>query len=671
MKNIITKAFSSHLAQQFIESISEPANNVYYIVTSKSTEFPGGDSTIPQPVNSVQETQIDIYEQGIFGKKIEASDVIMMIPRYNWTSGTKYARYDHTDGALYDKQFYAVVDGGSNYYVYKVLDNNNGSESTVQPSNTSESACNFITTADGYVWKLMYKLPEATFEKFATTDYIPVQTSANVAGNTVSGAIDIVKVTNYGSNYVSVLTGQFTADDLRDSIPTISGDNTTYRLNANAASNSDFYVGSALYLTSGTGQGQIKSITSYNSSTRVLTVNSAFTSPPSTDSTYLVTPNVVINGDGSGATAYAIISSNSTVNNFVSGVRVVNRGSGYTYATAQVVGNTGGVSNTSSVLPIIPPKGGHGSDASVELGSRSLGISITLANTENGFISAENDYRTLVILKDPLFSGVSLTMDDEFGTFDAGEQVYQVDTKRLAGLANFSSASLNVTGTDTDFVDSIKTGDSIILQDSINNTQCIRTVDTVSNATSLTLTSNPSLSTTSGTVYFASINSSGTKSGNSTPYITLANAQPKFVVGKRIIGASSGAWANVTAVAVNEKSFNNWKTFDNRTRISYTANTGAFTEDDVVYQTLESLSNAYFHSANSSYVFLTSEKGPINANPAQPLVQTTGSASYTLGSIKYNPDLVHGSGDVIYIENNSPISRSNSQSETIRLIMNF
>jgi len=671
MKNIITKAFSGHVAQQVIESITEPANSVYYLVTSKSTPYIGGDSTIPQPNNSVQETQIDIYEQGVFGKKIESSDVMMMVPRYNWTTNTVYSRYDNTDGNLFDKQFYVVVDGGSNYYVYKVLDNSGGAVSTVQPSSVSESACNFITTGDGYVWKLMYKLPEATFEKFATADYMPVVTSANVAGNTVAGAIDVVKISNNGSSYLSTLTGQFTADDLRDSIPTVTGDNTTYRLNSNAASNSDFYVGSAIYINSGTGQGQIKSITSYNSATRVITVNSAFSTPPASSSTYLIAPNVIFDGDGSDATGYAVISSNSTVNNYVSSVQVVNRGSNYTYASASVVGNTGGVSNTATIVPIIPPKGGHGSNTSLELGSSSLGISVTLANSENGYISTENDYRSLVLLKDPLFNNVTLTLGDEFGTFDTGESILQVDYKRLSGTASISSSSVNITGTDTSFRSSLEAGDYVILQDIINSTQCIRTVASVTNSTYISLTSTPSLSTTSGVIYFAKVNGQGIKSGNASPYITMANTEPKFTVGKRVIGSSSGAWANVTAINVSEKNYNSWKTFDNRTRIAFTSNTSAFPEDAKVYQVGVEFSNAYFHSANSSYIFLTADKGPINADPNNLLYENNGSAIYTLGSVKYTPDLVRGSGDVLYIENNSPISRSNSQSETFRLIMNF
>ena len=38
---------------------------------------------------------------------------------------------------------------------------------------------------------------------------------------------------------------------------------------------------------------------------------------------------------------------------------------------------------------------------------------------------------------------------------------------------------------------------------------------------------------------------------------------------------------------------------------------------------------------------------------------------------KYEGDFVRGSGEVIYIENIEPISRSNSQSETIKLIVEF
>jgi hypothetical protein len=68
---------------------------------------------------------------------------------------------------------------------------------------------------------------------------------------------------------------------------------------------------------------------------------------------------------------------------------------------------------------------------------------------------------------------------------------------------------------------------------------------------------------------------------------------------------------------------------------------------------------------------MTSEKGPINADPDTPLREVGSGVVYTLGSVKYTPDIQKGSGELLYIENNNPISRSNTQSETIRLVLNF
>lgn len=671
MKSLLTKKLSNHVVQQLIESITEPANNVYYLTASKHTPYSGGDDTIPVPNDTVFEIENRFYEELLFGKKITASDMIRMVPRHDWVSGTTYAQYDDTDSSLFNKNFYAAVNAGSYYYVYKVLENNNGNASTVQPSSTSESACNFVTTGDGYKWKLMYRISEADFNKFATADYMPVQTSANVAGNTVSGALDVIKVTYPGSGYVSTLAGQFAADDIRDAIPTTTGSATTYRLNANAASNSNFYVGSSLYISSGTGAGQLRSIVAYNSTTRVITVNTAFTTAPTTDSNYLVAPNVTISGDGSGAAAYAIVASNTTVNNYIQKVQIINRGSGYTYASATVVGNTGGTANTATARVIIPPGAGHGSDATLELGSSQLGISVSFNNNESGYVTTLNDYRQVGILKDPLFKTVTLTLGDENGTFTSSEKVHQVIYKKLTGVVSTSLTSNVVTGVATDFSNSLVAGDKVIIFDTTTGTQCFRTITAVTNSTSLSLNSNSAFTTSFATLAHATILASGTKTGNSSPYLTIGNTEPKFITGKRIIGESSGAFANVTAINVQEKNYNSWLTFDNRTRIVYTANTNTFTPDSVVYQTDTALSNAYFHSANATYVFLSSEKGPINADPSTPLKEVGSGVVFTLGSVKYVPDIQKGSGELLYIENNNPISRSNSQSETIRLVLNF
>jgi len=671
MTTLITKKFKKHIGEQLIESITEPANNVYYLLAARHFPFANNDATIPVPDNTFKELETVVYEEAIFGKKINSSDVNLVIPKYIWTSNTVYSPYDDTDTGLLDKKFYVAVDGGATYYIYKCLDNNGGVASNVQPTNTSESACNFVTTADGYVWKLMYKLPEATFEKFQTADYMPVTTNANVAGNTVSGAIDVIKITTPGSNYVATLNGQFTASDLRESIPGVTGNTTTYRLNESASANADFYVGSALYISTGTGAGQLKRITDYNAVSRVATINSIFTVPPSTDSTYVVAPNIIIGGDGSDATAYATVSSNNSVNNYISKVNIINRGTNYTYTSITVTGNTGGVSNAASLRAIIPPVGGHGKNPASELGAKAVAISLSFNTTESGYITAENDYRKLALIRDPLFRNVTLTLGSEIGTFTAGENVHQIEYKTLLGTVAGNTSTNAITGTGTSFNISLKANDRILIYDTITGLYSLRTVTTVTNATSIIVNDELPFISSIARYSFVSILASGVKTGNSSPYLTMSNVEPKFTTGKIIVGETSGAIANVTNIDVNEKNYNNWNTLDNRTRISYTTKSGSMPEDAVVLQTDISLSNAYFHSSNSTYIFLTAERGPINADPAELIRENQGAATFTLGSVKYLPDIIKGSGEVIYIENTTAISRANNQSETLRLIINF
>ena len=105
-------------------------------------------------------------------KKITGSDVSFVIPRRNWTTGTTYDIYRHdyeefvtgststrvtsNSGAttLFDATFYVLT---SDRNVYKCLDNDGNTASTVEPTGTSTSV---ITTGDGYKWKYMYTLSQ-------------------------------------------------------------------------------------------------------------------------------------------------------------------------------------------------------------------------------------------------------------------------------------------------------------------------------------------------------------------------------------------------------------------------------------------------------------------------------------------------------------------------------
>lgn len=583
---LLTTYLRLHNVKQFKESISESANSVYYVFAGKHTPYSTGDLTIPDITNTVQSTLYDSYQNMVFGKRVVPSSVNVVAPRYDWTANTKYNAY-RSDEDLTTKQYYVCVNTGSSYSIFKCLDNNGNVVSTVQPDPTQTAPNDeYYSTSDGYVWKYMYSVDSTTFNTFATTSYMPVVANTQVVGNAVSGAIDVIVVASKGSSYNTFLSNTFISTDLR-----VGGSSVTYNIANNATATANFYTGSFIYLKSGTGNGQGRKIIDYQvvGSTKTITLESAFTTAPDATTTYEITPSVYITGDGSNAIARALV--NTSAANCISGVEIISRGSGYTYAYATVVGNTGGVSNSATLTPILGPKGGHGHDPEYELGGTALCISVSFANSETGTIPVSNDYRQVGILKDPLFANVEITTGSLTGGFTIGETITQ--------------ATSNATGVVTAW-------------DSISTLQ---------------------LTSVNGTI----------------------------LSGYTITGGSSAATANVVSYQISGQS-KNFNTFDQREKYTFTPISGTFTSDEVVYQTDIQLTNAYFHSNTSSNIYFTSVKGTLNTSNTI-IGQSSGATANLLSY--YRPDLVVGSGEVLYIENESPITRSASQTETIKIILQF
>lgn len=583
--NLVTNYLNLHNAKQFRESISETANSIYYVFAGRHIPYANGDVNVPSIVNTNDSVNIDPYKQMVFGKKVSNNDVKIMIPRHDWVTNTVYTAY-RGDVDIAACNFYAVVNAVSSFHVFKVLDNNGGAASTIEPDiNDTGADDEFYSTSDGYVWKYMYTIDSSNFSKFATDDYVPVIPNANVTGNAVSGAIDVVVVDYAGSNYNTYLSNTFVSSDL-----TIGGDPTIYTIANNASSANDFYNDSYLYIKDGTGVGQIKKIVNYTviGTQKKVILESGFTTTPDVTSVYEITPSVLFVGDGSGAVARALVNTNSS--NTISGIEIINRGSGYTYVTSTILGNTGGVSNAATLTAVLGPKGGHGKDPEAELGGKYLGVSVTFANSESGTIPVANDYRTIGLLKDPLFANVELTIATPTGVFTDNEVVTQANS-----------------------------------------------------------------------------NATGVVSESTTTTVTIANVTGIFVTNQTITGATSGATANVISYVINgqTKDFN---TFDNRQKYTYTAGAGSFQEDETVYQLDVAVANAYYHSNDANYYYLTDLRGVINTGNT--IIGVNSSATVTLNT-RLPSDIVEGSGEVLYIENVDPIERNASQSESIKLILKF
>jgi hypothetical protein len=223
MPAIITNKFRIHNQEQFVESFSEASPNVYYMGIGRPqawatstrgdsrTQYEGTDTTPLTPVDSISQ-EYHIFDDLLAAKRVTSSDVSIVIPRRNWTSGTVYDYYRHDYGhyvtgstssvvtadsgatSLFDATFYVM---NSTYDVYKVIDNNGGVASTEEPTNTGNTI--FETSGDGYKWKYMYSLSAAQQTNFLSTDFMAVATNSTVRDANTDGAIDLVKIKSAGS----------------------------------------------------------------------------------------------------------------------------------------------------------------------------------------------------------------------------------------------------------------------------------------------------------------------------------------------------------------------------------------------------------------------------------------------------------------------------------------
>lgn len=213
MPKLITSNFRTHIAKQFKESLTESANTIYYGFVARSLPF-DDDQNPPLNGNSVQASQYEIFDELIFGKRINPDDVRHMVRKVMWESGTVYqpCRIDIED--LQDKDFFVITEENNTqsqtieYSLFKCLNNNGGAASTAKPKKSEVTpADEYYRTADGYEWKYMFSIPSNIWNNFNTSKYAPIVENANVVANAVFGTIESYFVEDPGRDYNSYATG--------------------------------------------------------------------------------------------------------------------------------------------------------------------------------------------------------------------------------------------------------------------------------------------------------------------------------------------------------------------------------------------------------------------------------------------------------------------------------
>jgi len=360
------------LSESVFNELFSGRGNFYYFI-GKVIDW-SNPSTPPTPDES-RNIEHDTRNRIINLKKITTGDLSLIIPRRNWSSGTIYDQFDlnisatnpATSGAttLKTSLFYVL---SSNFQVYKVISNNDGAASTVEPSGND---LGIISTGDGYKWKFMYTIPLALRSRFLTDTFMPVQKS--VLNSFYSdGQINSVTVDSKGSGYKGIAAVNLVANvHFTDAASNSSSNvpNIEPVINETTGAIEDVLItfagsnvaGGNIVLHDFTGTGTNlfpnTTITGPDGTQTTVISNKANFLPffsngklkqvaildPGKDYTRNAQTTVTVSGDGIGAKIEPFINDAGEVEDAI----IAERGSGYTFAVLNVESDTGTGANLS------------------------------------------------------------------------------------------------------------------------------------------------------------------------------------------------------------------------------------------------------------------------------------------------------------------------------------
>ena len=399
----IRNRFSTHFAEKLYSEFKHNSDDQYLLFVGRVSSW--GDENSPDASTDSTYHNNYAWRNAIALKRIDLSDVSYVIPRYDWTSGTTYSEYD--DSTNIDGTSYYVLT--EDFNVYKCIHNNSGASSTAKPSSTGSE---IVTTDDGYRWKFMFRITDDS-KKFLTKEYIPIEyiksepptgddkgLQWNIQTSTIDGAIEDIRVGSTGDTVYASSTNSSAFIGEKVGGANDAGQNTVI-LNFSASDSDDFYNNYVLYIDGGVGQeiGQVKRIVDYVGIERKAILNENLDSTLSQGvTTYIIRPEIVISGNGTGAKVIPTIHDN----NQIKGIKTIDAGSGYDFATARITTTESSGSSDPVISLEISPKGGHGINPIHDFESSRILISVKTDGNEGGLFSVANDFRQFGIIKNPI-----------------------------------------------------------------------------------------------------------------------------------------------------------------------------------------------------------------------------------------------------------------------------
>ena len=214
MPAVITDQIRVLNATNFVSGISTTDNSYYVFIGLPNATDVASDwnTNTPSPIDNFDEHD-DIYDTLISAKKITSSDVLRVIKKITWTSGTIYEMYrpdysinklspQTSSTSLYNTNYYAM---NSDFRVYECIYNgalpSNSGAGVISLEEPTHTDLQPRLESDGYIWKYLYTIKPSDIIKFDSAEYIPVPADwltntavADVRNAAVDGKIETVVI---------------------------------------------------------------------------------------------------------------------------------------------------------------------------------------------------------------------------------------------------------------------------------------------------------------------------------------------------------------------------------------------------------------------------------------------------------------------------------------------
>ena len=214
MPAIITDQIRVLNASNFVSGIGNASNSYYVFIGLPNANEKASDwnTNTPSPIDNFDQHD-DIYDTLISAKKINSSDVLRVVPKLTWSSGTIYEMYRHdysvnrltpqtSASSLYNSNFYVM---NKDFRVYLCISNGadptNSGKGIISLDEPIHTDLEPRLESDGYVWKYLYTIKPSDIVRFDSADFIPLPSEwstntdvADVRNNAVDGKIETVVI---------------------------------------------------------------------------------------------------------------------------------------------------------------------------------------------------------------------------------------------------------------------------------------------------------------------------------------------------------------------------------------------------------------------------------------------------------------------------------------------